>query len=144
VKNTIVILLLVFIVATLSSCSKQISYTAYEELILNFEDIGFTIDARDVEEHILAGERKWLTINESDNISVFIYENSDEMEKDASYISDDGFTYDNGKVGTKIEWVSYPHFFKSENIIILYVGENSKIVRALEEHVGLQFAGYIK
>ena len=63
------------------------------------------------------------------------------MEKDASYLSNDGFSYNNGKESIDIEWVSYPHFFKSENMIILYVGENSKIVEALEELVDPQFVG---
>lgn len=47
-----------------------------------------------------------------------------------------------GNNATIIEWVSYPHFFKSENMIVLYVGENSEIVNALEELVGPQFAGF--
>ena len=143
-KNTIVILLLVFIVATFSSCSKQISYTAYEELIVNLEDMGFIVDTRGVEESILAGERKWLTINENDNLSVYLYENSNKMEEDAAYLSDDGFSYNNGKKAVEISWISYPHFFKVQNMIILYVGENLEIIHALEELVGSQFAGHKK
>jgi len=143
-KNTIVILLLVFIVATLSSCSKQISYTAYEELIVNLEDMGFAIDARDVKEHILAGERKWLTINKTDNISVYLYESGSKMEEDAAYLSDDGFSYNHGKEHAEISWVSYPYFFKAQNMIILYVGENLEIIHALEELIGSPFAGHIK
>lgn len=121
--------------------STQISYDAYEELVRNLENRGYTIETEDVEESILLGERKWLTINGSENISVYLYESNDEMEKDASYLSDDGFSYNNGKNAMDIEWISYPHFFKSHNMIVLYLGENSKIVNALEELVGPQFAG---
>lgn len=145
-KIIFAILCVIILLLTLIGCnsSAQISYDAYEELVRNLENTGFTIEAEDVEESILLGERKWLTLNGSDNISVYLYENNDRMEKDASYLSDDGFSYDNGRESIDIEWVSYPHFFKSENMIILYVGRSSKIVEALEELVGPQFAGKIE
>ena len=142
-KIIFAILCVIILLLTLIGCNRsaQISYDAYEELVRNLENKGFTIETEDVEESILLGERKWLTLNGSDNISVYLYENSDRMEKDASYLSNDGFSYNNGKESIDIEWVSYPHFFKSENMIILYVGENSKIVEALEELVDPQFVG---
>jgi len=121
--------------------SIQISYDAYNELIRNLETMGYTVEVEDVEKSILSGERKWLTLNGSENISVYLYKNRDKMEKDASYLSDDGYSYNNGKKSIIIEWVSYPHFFKSENMIVLYVGENSEIVNVLEKLVGPQFAG---
>lgn len=135
------ILLLIIIILVLSSCSKQISYNAYDKLIISLEGTGYTVEAKDAEESIYMGERKWLTVDETDNISVYIYESNEKMEKDASYISEDGFTYDNGKQATITDWVSYPHFYKSDNIIVLYVGDNSEINNALEEIIGPQFAG---
>jgi len=121
--------------------STNISYEAYERLISNLENMGYVVEVEDVEKSILKGERKWLTLNGSDNISVYLYESNHKMEKDASYISDDGYVYNDGKKSTIIEWISYPHFFKSENMIVLYVGEDREIVRALEKLVGPQFAG---
>lgn len=121
--------------------SIQISYDAYNELIRNLETMGYTVEVEDVEKSILSGERKWLTLNGSENISVYLYKNRDKMEKDASYLSDDGYSYNDGKKSIIIEWVSYPHFFKSQNMIVLYVGENSEIVNVLEKLVGPQFAG---
>jgi hypothetical protein len=137
----ITILLLTFIGCNRST---QISYDAYEELVRSLKNMGYIIEAEDVEESILLGQRKWLTIDGNENISVYLYESNDEMEKDASYLSDDGFSYNNGKNAMEIEWVSYPHFYKSENMIILYVGENLEIVQGLEELVGSQFAGKIE
>lgn len=124
--------------------STQISYDSYEELVRNLENMGYTIEAEDVEESNLLGQRKWLTVDGSENISVYLYESNDEMEKDASYLSDDGFSYNNGKNAMDIEWISHPHFYKSENMIILYVGENLEIIQVLEELVGPQFAGKIE
>jgi type IV pilus biogenesis protein CpaD/CtpE len=137
-----IVLLLLFFVTTISlfGCSKQISNTAYNELITNLEKMGFNIIAEDVEEDIiLQGQRKWLTINENENISVYLYESSEKMEEDASYIHIGGTSYKN----IQISWVSYPHFFKKDNIIVLYVGEDLEIINALKEIVGSQFAGYL-
>jgi len=141
-KKTKVTLLLMFIVVVLSSCSKQISETAYNGLITNLEKMDFNIIAEDVEEDILQGQRKWLIINEKENISVYLYESNEDMEKDASRIGKEGFSYTNGNTEAQISWGSYPHFFKKDNIIVLYVGEDLEIINALKEIVGLMFAGY--
>ncbi|HEY8363249.1 MAG TPA: hypothetical protein VIK77_10250 [Tissierellaceae bacterium] len=126
------------------SSNQKISYDAYEKLIKGLENMGYKVESKDVEKSILSGERKWLTLNENENISVYLYENNEKMEEDASYLSFDGGTYNNGKNSIIVEWVSYPHFFKSENMIVLYVGENTDIVSILEELVGPQFAGYYR
>lgn len=93
-------------------------------------------------EDILQGKRKWLTINEKENISVYLYESSEKMEEDASYINEGGTSYNNGKNATEISWISLPHFFQKDNIIVLYVGEDLEILNILKEVVGVQFAGY--
>lgn len=102
------IVLLMFI-----GCNRPIpiSYDAYEEFIIKLENMGYTIELEDVEESILLGERKWLTVDGSENISVYLYESNEKMEKDASYLSEDGFNYNNGKKAVAISWISYPHFF---------------------------------
>lgn len=138
----VIIILSMFTIKVLPNCSKQIPNTAYEELIISLENMGFKVNVEDVEEDILIGQRKWITINENDNISVYLYESSEKMKEDASYIHEGGTSYNNGDKRMEISWVSYPHFFKTENIIILYVGENLEIINYLEGLVGSQFAGY--
>ena len=142
VKKTMLLLLFFVTIVSLLGCSKQILDTEYNELITNLEKMDFNIIAEDVEEDILQGKRKWITINEKENISVYLYESNEKMEEDASYIHEGGTSYNNGENDIEISWVSYPHFFKKDNIIVLYVGEDLGIINALEEIVGLQFAGY--
>ncbi|MDR7856583.1 hypothetical protein [Tissierella sp.] len=139
-----IVLIILMLVATISllSCSKQTSDTAYNNLITSLEEMDFNVIAEDVDEDILQGQRKWLTINENENISVYLYESNEKMEEDASYIHEGGSSYNNGENAYEISWVSYPHFFKKDNIIVLYVGESLGIINALEEIIGLQFAGY--
>lgn len=140
-KKIVLIILLIVTAIFLFACSKQISDTAYKDLITNFEKMDFSIAAEDVEKDILQGQRKWLTINGNENISVFLYESNEKMEEDASYVDKGGSSYNNGKNDVQISWVSLPHFFKKDNIIVLYVGENLEIINALEDLLGPQFAG---
>ncbi|NLX62176.1 MAG: hypothetical protein GXZ06_06685 [Tissierellia bacterium] len=141
-RKIILIYALVLISTVLISCSHQISYDSFEELIKHLKSKGYDIVVEDVEKSILAGKRKWITINDSENISVYLYNKNEQMEKDASYLSADGSSYDNGRKVVMIEWFSYPYFFKKENMIVLYVGDNLEIVHILEEFLGPQFAGY--
>lgn len=149
-KKIIILLMITIIIILTTLCSSfnnakdQISYTAYDEFITKLENMDFTIDSKDEETSILAGRRKWLTINKNDNITVYLYESNSKMEKDAGYLSTDGFSYDNGKETAAIDWISYPYFFKAENMIVLYVGENTEIIQALEELLGPKFAGDAK
>lgn len=143
-KKNILILLLLIAILSLFGCSKKVSITEYEQLILNLEDVGFSVIEEDVGEDILQGQRKWLTINDEENISVYLYENSQKMEEDASYINEGGTSYTNDGKNVEISWVSYPHFYKKGNIIVLYVGENQEIINTLEVIIGLQFAGKSK
>lgn len=141
-KKLVLILLLFVTTISLFGCSNQISETAYNDLITNLEKMNFKVGTEDVEENIFKGQRKWLTINEKENISVYLYESSEKMEEDASRIDKEGFGYTNGNTETQISWVSYPHFFKKDNIIVLYVGEDLEIINALKQIMGIQFAGY--
>lgn len=141
-RKVVLILMLFITVLSIFGCSKQNSDTAYNDLITNFKERNYNIIEEDVENHILQGQQKRLTINEKENIYVYIYESNEKMEEDASYIDEGGTSYNNGVNEAKISWVSLPHFFKRDNIIVLYVGEDLKIIEALKEIVGLQFAGY--
>lgn len=141
-RKVVLILMLFITVLSIFGCSKQNSDTAYNDLITNFKERSYNIIEEDVEKHILQGQQKRLTINEKENIYVYIYESNEKMEEDASYIDEGGTSYNNGVNEAKISWVSLPHFFKRDNIIVLYVGEDLKIIEALKEIVGLQFAGY--
>ena len=139
-KKMVLSLVLIATAIFIFGCSKKNSDTAYKDLITNLGKMDFSIVAEDVEKDILQGQRKWLTINENENISVYLYESSEKMEEDASYVHKGGSSYSNGKNDVEISWVSLPHFFKKDNIIVLYVGENPEVINALKELLGAQFA----
>lgn len=143
-KKVVLVILLFVTAIFLFACSNQTSDMAYNNLVANFEKMNFSVISEDAEESILQGKRKWLVIDEKENISVYLYENKEKMEKDSSYLSKDGFSYDDGKEIKLISWSSHPHFFKKDNMIVLYVGENTEIINLLKEMMGLQFSGEIK
>jgi hypothetical protein len=71
------------------------------------------------------------------DVQVFQYRNPADTEAQAAAISPDG-----GTVGTtKIHWVGRPHFYKKERVLVLYVGDDAKVLKALEAVLGPQFAG---
>lgn len=141
-KKAAALLILLSLTLPLLACEKERSEMAYEDFITQLEEMDFSVTAEDTDKDILQGERRWLTVNETEHIAVYLYESRSTMEKDASFIDEGGTGYHNGNDSVEISWVSYPHFYKDENIIVLYVGEDPGIIKALDEILGAQFAGY--
>ena len=141
-KKTATILVLFMLTLTMLACAKEISEDAYVDFMTQLEEMDFSVTAEDTDKDILQGERRWLTVNETEHITVYLYESGSSMEKDASFLDEGGTGYHNGKDSVEISWVSYPHFFKTENLIVLYVGEDEEILHALEDILGEPFAGY--
>ena len=71
------------------------------------------------------------------DVQVFEYASLEAMEVDAAQVSADGYS-----VGTSmISWMATPHFFKSDTMIVLYVGDDVTMTALLESVLGAQFAG---
>jgi|SRR3989344_7810231 len=72
-----------------------------------------------------------------DKIQVYEYPSAEEMEKEASRISSEGYQVKN----VIINWINPPHFYKKDKTLILYLGENRSIMGNLEKIVGKEFIG---
>lgn len=71
------------------------------------------------------------------NVWVFEYASVSEASAQAALVSGDG-----SSIGTtQIHWVSTPHFFRGNRLIVLYVGNDAAVTRTLERLLGAQFAG---
>lgn len=143
-KKIVLFFLVLILVTPILGCSSRISEIALKDLIINLEQKGFNVISKDEKKEIFQGKRKSLSINKNENIYVYLYQTNEKMEEDSSSIDIGGTSYNNGKDYADIDWASLPHFFKKGNIIVLYVGENSAIIEALEEILGKQFAGYVE
>ena len=74
---------------------------------------------------------------EGEGIQVFQYPDAAAAQAQAALVSPDG-----KQVGSsKPRWVSPPHFYKKANLLILYLGEDEKILKLLDSVLGPQFAG---
>jgi len=72
-----------------------------------------------------------------EEVQLFEYSNQSEAEAEAALVSPDG-----SSVGTSMPfWMAPPHFYKAGRIIVLYVGDNPAVTKALEAVLGRQFAG---
>lgn len=143
-RKQISILLLVMLTTALLGCNHRIEEKTYLDFVAKLKELHFKVEAEDAEDDILQGKRKWLTVNEDEHLAVYLYESSEKMEEDASYLDGGGASYSNGNNSVKISWASLPHFYKKDNMIVLYVGENTDLTSALEQILGIQFSGYRK
>lgn len=81
-------------------------------------------------------EPKEVTV-EGETVLQFTYPTTREARLDAAKIADDG-----SRVGARtLPWNGTPHFFRKENVMMLYVGSNQKVIDALKAEYGEQFAG---
>jgi len=72
-----------------------------------------------------------------EDVQVFQYSNAAATDAQAALVSLDG-----SAVGTtKVQWVGPPHFYKKGKLLVLYVGDNDKVLKTLEAVLGQQFAG---
>jgi hypothetical protein len=79
---------------------------------------------------------KALTVDGED-VQVFEYATAAAAEGDARRVSPDG-----SAIGTsKPLWIGTPHFYRQGRLLVLYLGDQKKIIQALEAALGRQFAG---
>jgi hypothetical protein len=116
---------------------------AVNEFVNQLRSKGYEFEIKDVEKHFLSGKRQILKLKD-DQIDIYLYSNSEDMENDSNRVDSGGCSYSAAEEGKSVEisWASYPHFYKKGNIIVQYVGENKKIISDLKDALGGQFAGY--
>jgi len=72
-----------------------------------------------------------------EEVQVFQYPDAAAMETEAARVSRDG-----SSVGTtKPHWIGTPHFYQQGRLLVLYVGDEDKVIKALVAALGRQFAG---
>src|SRR5438067_411400 len=139
----------VLLAATLIGCSStnlgevqapRLSVTepiTYSSLIAALRSLGIRAEpAGGVDQPFFSVQANVLRINGED-VQVFDYSDAAAANAEATLVSPDGTS-----IGTSnLHWVSPPHFYKRGKIVALYLGENIRVLRALETVLGEQFAG---
>jgi len=141
-----VFLLLPVLLLTLAflagGCPRQQVYD-YSSLVSDLRDLGATVEERmhQAESGLFPGALRRNIIIGGGNIQVYEYETPEAMEEFAGYISGSGSQIKRDNVVTMIDWIDYPHFYMSGQIIVIYVGRDPEIIDLLERLLGKQFAG---
>lgn len=147
-KRSILGILLLTGLLIVSGCTKskpQLTEDNEKDLanmITYLEDQGYESSVEEADSDIFPGIRMRIKI-ESEVLEVYLYKNPTVLEEVASGIGKDGSSYQN-KTKTKvieISWVSEPHFFKRNTMMVQYIGENENILKLLTSYLGPQFSG---
>ncbi|MFC1958733.1 hypothetical protein ACFLV6_02325 [Chloroflexota bacterium] len=112
----------------------------YDSLVDNLRDAGATIEHETLPQVIVQDffsvTGQVFKVN-GEEVQLFEYSSQSEAEAEAALVSPDG-----SAIGTSMPfWMAPPHFYKAGRIIVLYVGENPAVTKALETVLGTQFAG---
>lgn len=139
-KKLIVWIAIICIGSFFVGCGKQqvsSNRISSQEFIKFIEKSGLkiTTSKQDVQ-GVLSGNFTILDIN-GDNVGIYEYRSSQEMEEAAKTIRADASIIGN----TTYDWESEPHFYKGGDIIISYIGDNKDIIKKIEKFMGRQFAG---
>jgi hypothetical protein len=108
-----------------------------DTLVDGLQTAGATVEmAGTVSQPFFTPEGQVITVNGQD-VQVFQYESEAEAKAEADLVSLDG-----SSVGTSMmNWIAPPHFYNSEQLIVLYVGDDIGTIGFLEAVLGTQFAG---
>lgn len=109
----------------------------FNGLVAGLQAAGVTVESGEaVNQPFFSVPGQTLKINGQD-VQVFVYDTAQALETEASQISADANT-----IGTSMPtWTSDPHFYKLGRMLVLYVGQDQKILDILSGILGPQFAG---
>ncbi len=87
----------------------------------------------------LAVPGRIITVNDQE-VETFQYANAQALATDTANIGPDGCI---GTVGGGMldAWTAPPHLYKSEGLLVIYLGSDAKILQLLTGALGKQFAG---
>ncbi|MCL7415583.1 MAG: hypothetical protein M8349_05920 [ANME-2 cluster archaeon] len=108
----------------------------YVSLINHLHSEGFEIETLGISRQPFFSIRSMNLTIDGELVYVFDYSNISAARKDMALVSPDAQSINN----TRMRWTGTPHFYNSEEVIVLYVGDNPKIMTALESGMGAQFA----
>ena len=109
----------------------------YVSFIDNLRAKGATVEpAGEVEQPFFSVKGNIIKVNGED-VQVFEYPSADAAKKEADTVGPDGSSFPT----IQISWIAPPHFYRTEKIIVLYVGSTRSSKDLLESLLGKQFAG---
>ncbi len=128
----------------LSTEPDENTINGYTDLINYLQKAGLTVEPEGTADPLLpciSAEKTFeMTVN-GGKIQVFEFKDKEAADAQAERISPNGTSIINSETACSILFVDTPHFFKNNNLMVLYVGNNTLVINALIEQFGVQFAG---
>ncbi|MDQ3260220.1 MAG: hypothetical protein M3Q00_05450 [Pseudomonadota bacterium] len=111
--------------------------TDYASLIDDLRTAGVSVEPDGtVDQPFFSVKGRMIKIGGED-VQVFQYSHAAAADAQAALVSTDG-----SAVGTsKLHWVGSPHFYKKGKLLVLYLGDDDKVLKALDAVLARQFAG---
>ena len=104
-----------------------------DALVLSGATIG---QEGEVEQPFFSVTSQVISVN-GETVQVFEYSDAAQADEEAAQVAPDG-----SSIGTTMaSWVGPPHFYRAEQLIVLYVGDNQSVIELIESELGPQFAG---
>ena len=108
-----------------------------ESLAAALRTAGFQVRLADtISQPFFSVPARVLVVDEAD-LQVYQYSTSDAAAADAAKISPSG-----SPIGTFMpNWMRPPHIYRKDNLILIYLGDNTRVRSALAAQAGPQIAG---
>lgn len=139
---------IVFLIVALAACTQAGQPTdaspetgrvrlSYESLVSTLRQKGLRVEPLGpIDQSFFTPAARVIRIGETGEAQVYEYANVQAAESDARRVNADG------SIGSSMPmWIAPPHFFRKENLLVLYLGTDEKTLSALREMLGAQFAG---
>ena len=111
---------------------------AFSDLIKDLRARGATVKllSERVSQPVFSVRGRILLVSD-EPVWIFSYPTTIKANNDAAKISADGMTIGNSKPS----WLGTPHFFRKPRMIVLYLGDEPRLLDILNRAIGRQFAG---
>ena len=141
--------IILLVLLLLSGCGAAANLDGLEQLNAALTEAGYDVTQDGpLDRDIFTGERYRFLLNEDEALAVtaYLYDSADKAANEAAGIDDGGCGIDitdsfGRSKGVEVSWVSEPHFFLYENIIVQYVGTDAEVLEILQQVCGEQIAG---
>jgi hypothetical protein len=77
----------------------------------------------------------------SQRVQAFEYPDTATALADAERFSPDGAWFDGKGTPTLVNWIATPHLYRSDKLLVVYVGDDAETLDILERTLGHEFAG---
>jgi len=105
-------------------------------LVQQLRTSGLTVETADtISQPFFTPKGRVYRVN-GDDLQLYEYRDAPAAAKEASRVSPDGSIG-----GSMPMWIAPPHFFRKDRVIAIYLGSNAKVLSALTQSIGAQFAG---